>query len=106
MHSYHLDLCETHVAFRTEAGPERVERAREYVEERYGRVKAQGGQYGRDRLMAMLLVSMADDLLELRERSDRTDSRLDELLQSLKENTPGRGGPDEPAGTGAEPLSR
>ena len=90
MHSYHLDLCETHVAFRTEAGPERVERAREYVEERYGRVKAQGGQYGRDRLMAMLLVSMADDLLELRERNSRADSRLDELLQSLKENTPDR----------------
>ena len=38
----------------------------------------------------MLLISMADDLLELRERNSRADSRLDELLQSLKENTPDR----------------
>lgn len=88
MHSYHLDLCDLQVAFRTEAGPERVERAKQYVEERYGRVKAQGGQFGRDRLLVMLLISMADDLLELQERNSRADSRLDELLQNLKENTP------------------
>ena len=88
MHSYQLDLCDLQVAFRTEAGPERVERARQYVEERYGRVKAQGGQFGRDRLLVMLLISMADDLLELQERNSRADSRLDELLQNLKENTP------------------
>ena len=88
MHSYHLDLCDLQVAFRTEAGPERVERARQYVEERYGRVKTQGGQFGRDRLLVMLLISMADDLLELQERNSRADSRLDELLQNLKENTP------------------
>ena len=90
MHSYHLDLCDLQVAFRTEASPERVERARQYGEERYGRVKSQGGQFGRDRLLVMLLISMADDLLELRERNSRADSRLDELLQSLKENTPDR----------------
>ena len=90
MHSYHLDLCDLQVSFRTEASPERVEKARQYVQERYGRVKAQGGQFGRDRLLVMLLISMADDLLELRERNSRADSRLDELLQSLKENTPDR----------------
>lgn len=92
MHSYHLDLCDLQVAFRTEASPERVERARQYVEERYGRVKAQGGQFGRDRLLVMLLISMADDLLELQEQKSRVDSRLDELLQNLKENTPDEAG--------------
>ena len=92
MHSYHLDLCDLQVAFRTEAAPERVEKARQYVEERYGKVKAQGGQFARDRLLVMLLISMADDLLELRERTSWADSRLDELLQSLKENTPEQAG--------------
>ena len=88
MHSYHLDLCDLQVAFRTEADPERVERARKYVEERYSRVKAQGGHFGRDRLLVMLLVGMADDLLELQEQQSRMNTRLDELLQNLKENTP------------------
>lgn len=95
MRSYHLDLCDLQVAFRTEADPERVEKARQYVEERYGRVKAQGGQFGRDRLLVMLLIGMADDLLELRERNSRTDSRLDELLESLKENAPDDRSKDE-----------
>ena len=88
MHSYHLDLCDLQVAFRTEADPERVEKARQYVEEIYGKVKAQGGQFGRDRLLVMLLISMADDLLELQEQKSRMNTRLDELLQNLKENTP------------------
>ena len=87
MHSYHLDLCDLQVAFRTEADPERVEKARQYVEERYGKVKAQGGQFGRDRLLVMLLIGMADDLLELQEQKSRMNTRLDELLQNLKENT-------------------
>lgn len=91
MRSYQVDLCETHVAFRTEADPNRVEKARQYVEERYARVKAHGGQCGRDRLMAMLLLSTADDLLELQERTSLADSRLNELLQSLEEITPGCG---------------
>lgn len=88
MHSYHLDLCDLQVAFRTEADPERVEKARQYVEERYGKVKAQGGQFGRDRLLVMLLIGMADDLLELQEQKSLMNTRLDELLQNLKENTP------------------
>lgn len=88
MHSYHLDLCDLQVAFRTEADPERVEKARQYVEERYGKVKAQGGQFGRDRLLVMLLIGMADDLLELQEQKSRMNTRLDELLQNLKENSP------------------
>ena len=88
MRSYHLDLCDLQVAFRTEAAPDRVEKARQYVEERYGKVKAQGGQFGRDRLLVMLLIGMADDLLELQEQKSRMNTRLDELLQNLKENTP------------------
>lgn len=86
MPSYNLNLCDMQIAFRTEADPARVERARAYVDERYSRIKTQGGQAGRDKLLVMLLFSMADDLLELREKSSWADTRLDELLQCLKEN--------------------
>ena len=87
MQSYHLTLCDLQVAFRTEASAQRVEKARQYVEERYSRVKAQGGQFARDKLMLMLLISMADDLLELQEKTAMIDSRMDELLQHLEEKT-------------------
>lgn len=95
MPSYNLNLCDMQIAFRTEADPERVERARAYVDERYSRVKMHGGQAGRDKLLVMLLFSMADDLLELQEKRSIADSRLDALLQCLKENEqPGTDGQD------------
>ena len=86
MNSYQLDVCDLKLAFRTAAGPERVERARSYVDELYEQVKVHGGALGRERLLAMLLVGLADDLLQLREQHSKADGRLDELLQSLKES--------------------
>lgn len=94
MQSYHLTLCDLQVAFRTEASAHRVEKAKRYVEERYSRVKAQGGQFARDKLMLMLLISMADDLLELQEKTAMIDSRMDELLQHLEEKTQAENEPE------------
>lgn len=85
MHSYQLDVCDLKVGFRTEAEPERVERARSYVDELYTQLKGQGGTLNRDRLLAILLIGLADDVLQLRDQHSRADSRLDELLQSLKD---------------------
>ena len=89
MHSYQLELCDLRVAFRTEAGPERVERARKYVDELYGQVKEQGGQLGRDRLLTILLIGLADDVLQIRDQHSKADDRLDELLKCLKESGTG-----------------
>ena len=94
MQSYHLTLCDLQVAFRTEASAQRVEKARRYVEERYSKVKAQGGQFARERLLLMLLISMADDLLELQEKSAAIDSRMAELLQHLEEKTQAENEPE------------
>lgn len=89
MHSYQLELCDLRVAFRTEAGPERVERARRYVDELYTQIKAQGGQLGKDRLLTILLIGLADDVLQLRDQHSKADDRLEELLRCLKENGSG-----------------
>ena len=89
MHSYQLELCDLRVAFRTEAGPERVERARKYVDELYSQIRGQGGQLGRDRLLTILLIGLADDLLQMKEQHSKADDRLDELLNSLKESGTG-----------------
>lgn len=88
MNSYQLDVCDLKVAFRTAAGAERVEHARKYVDDLYAQMKAHGSSLGRDRLLVMLLIGLADDFLQLREQRSRTDDRLDELLQSLKDSGP------------------
>ena len=85
MHSYHLDIFDLKVSFRAEAGPERVERAKAYVEKLYDQMKAQGGPLARDRLLTILLIGIADDLLQLRDQTGQTENTIDRLLRSLKE---------------------
>ena len=73
-----------------------VERARCYVDEIYAQMKAYGGPLGKDKVLVMMLISLADDFLQLREQHSRADGRLDELLQSLKESGMGSEGDEMP----------
>ena len=86
MHSYHLNICDVQLDIRTEADAERMERARQYVDDWYGRLKAQGGQIIRERLLIMMLISMADDLLQQKDINNREESAVDRLLQRLEEH--------------------
>ena len=83
MESYQLDVCDLKLAVRTAAGPERVERARHYVDEIYAQMKAYGGPLGKDKVLVMMLISLADDFLQLREKHNWADGRLDELLRAF-----------------------
>jgi cell division protein ZapA len=96
MESYQLDVCELKLAFRTAAGPERVERARSYVDSLYAQMKAYGGPLGKDKVLVMLLISLADDFLQLRDQHNKVDDSLDKLLQSLKERGMDSGSDDMP----------
>ena len=88
MHSYHLEFLDgLQVSFRTEASAERVARAQAYVEKLYDQMAAQEIAGSRkDRLLAVLLIGTADDLLQLRENIDRMEKRLDVILQKVKED--------------------
>ncbi len=94
MRSYQLNVCEMQLPIRADADPERIERARQYVDDCYSRMKANGGQVSRERLLAMLLISMADDLLLLKEQNSRENSAIEEILQRVEEK--GFGGSSMP----------
>ena len=85
MRSYQLNVCEMQLPIRADADPERIERARQYVDDCYSSMKANGGQVSRERLLAMLLISMADDLLLLKEQNSRENSVIEEILQRVEE---------------------
>lgn len=86
MHSYHLNVFELEVSFKTEADPTRVENACAYVENLYGDLKLHGNHLGRDRLLTILILGIADDLLQLKQRAAETDKRLAALLQRIEKN--------------------
>ncbi len=85
MHSYHLDFFDLKISFQAEASPERVERAKAYVEKLYNQMKTLGGSLGKERLLAICLIGIADDFLQLKEKTSQTEHTIDKLLRSLKD---------------------
>jgi hypothetical protein len=59
-------------------------------------MKAYGGPLGKDKVLVMLLISLADDFLQLRDQHSQVDDSLDKLLQSLKESGMDSGSDDMP----------
>ena len=81
----------TGLSFRTDAGKERVMQALDYAGGLYDELKVHGGSLSRDRLLAILLIGITDDLLQQREACARNEDRLSELLDSLDELLSGHG---------------
>lgn len=83
MNSYQLDMCELHIAFKTEASAERVEQARAYVDTLYKDFKVSGSLLGKERILAILLIGIADEMLQLRNDHASAEARMEELLRDL-----------------------
>ena len=83
MHSFQLNVLGMDISFRTDADSVRIERAQDFVEKQYERLKNQGGQFGREKLLT-LLVGVADDLLQTQQQLDGVETRLANLLELIE----------------------
>lgn len=83
MQTYNLNIFELEVSFKTEAEPERVEKACAYAETLYEALKLHGSHLGRDRLLSILVLGIADDLLQLKQQTAERDERLKALLEFI-----------------------
>jgi cell division protein ZapA len=84
MHSHTLDVLGLELSFKAEADPRRIERARDLLDERYGRLARHGGLLSKEKLLAFLALSLADDVLLMQEERGSTDKRLRELLGNIE----------------------
>ena len=80
MQTYNLNIFGLEVSFKTEAEPERVQKACAYAETLYEALKLHGSHLGRDRLLTILILGITDDLLQLKQQTALRDSRLKALL--------------------------
>ena len=62
----------------------RIERAQAFVEKQYERLKNQGGQFGREKLLTLLVLGVADDLLQTQQQLDGVETRLANLLELIE----------------------
>lgn len=84
MHSHTLAVLGLELSFKAEADPRRIERARALLDERYTRLAQHGGQLSKEKLLAFLALSLADDILLMQEERSETDKRLRNLLGNIE----------------------
>ena len=84
MRRYKLNVFDLDVSFMTEADPVRVDKACAYAQEIYEGLKLHGNHLGRDRLLAIMILGIVDDLLQLKQHETDKNQRLADLLQSIE----------------------
>lgn len=85
MRSFQLTILGMEVSFRAKADELRIQRAKAFVEEQYGRLKRHGGEISREKLLTLLVLGIADDLLESQQQMHDVRTRVSNLLQSIEE---------------------
>ncbi len=89
MQEYILNAFDlVNVSFRTEAGNDRVTKAQEYAQKLYEELKVHGGNLTRDRLLAILLLGITDDLLQQKIKVDTINTNLLTLLKKIDDSIP------------------
>lgn len=84
MHNHTLEVLGLELSFRAEADPARIERARALLNERYARLARHGGALSKEKLLAFLALSLADDVLLLQEEQGRAEKRIEDILANLE----------------------
>lgn len=84
MHNHTLLVMDLELSFKSEAEPERIKRACTVIEERYARLLRNGGMVSKEKLLAFLALSLADDVVQLLEEQSRTNKRLQEFLGNIE----------------------
>ena len=83
MPSYNLSIVDIDMSFKTDAEPERVNSAKELVEQRYNMLKAGGKTLGKEKLLAFVALGLADDVLMSNQRLDDLQKRVGALLTKI-----------------------
>jgi len=83
MPSYSLSILGFELSFKTDAQPERVNSAKELVEQRYNMLKAGGKTLGKEKLLAFVALGLADDVLMSNQQLEDLQSRAGKLLTKI-----------------------
>jgi len=89
MRRFNLTVLGLDISFRAEADLGRVENAKALVEERFERLKFNGGRtsggrgMSKEALLTFLVLGLADDLLQSHDQLANVQNRIDALLTKI-----------------------
>ena len=83
MPRYTVSLLGMELSFKTDAEPDRVNAARELVEQRYNQLHAGGKSLGKEKLLAFVALGLADDVIISNQQLDALNARIGDLLTKI-----------------------
>ena len=84
MPRYTITVNGLDLSFKTDADEKRIQSAQALLEERFSELSREGRYISREKLLTLLALGIADDLLELRQRLEGLEARMQELLERQK----------------------
>ena len=84
MQSHSINVLGLELSFKLDVDPVRIGRASALLDERYAKLARHGGALSKEKLLAFLALSLADDVLLLQDEKAVADEKMRELLGTLK----------------------
>ncbi|MCF8037865.1 MAG: cell division protein ZapA [Desulfohalobiaceae bacterium] len=87
MASYRLNLLGQEVSFKTNADDERIREAERLIKDRYDGLNDRGSRLSNEKLLILVALSLADELIQTNQRLGSTEEKIDQLLQVIDDAT-------------------
>ena len=78
-----MSLLGQEVSFKTNADDARIREAERLIRDRYNRLNDRGSRLSNEKLLILVALSLADELIQASERLGNTEKRIDQLLQEI-----------------------
>lgn len=85
MPSYTLSVLDLDVSFKAQADHERVQAAKELLEDRYKELTQHGRRLSKEKLLTFLALGLADDLLQYMQRLEELEERLTGIATKIEQ---------------------
>lgn len=86
MQNYNLDVLGLDLTFKANADPDRLEQARQTLENRFAILKQHGRHLSKEKLLTFLALALADDLIETQELQEDTEKRVQKIMTLIDDS--------------------
>lgn len=86
MQNYSLDVLGLELSFKADADPQRLELARQMLENRFAILREHGRHLSKEKLLTFLALALADDLIETQEAQEDTGKRVQKIMTLIDDS--------------------
>lgn len=72
------------LSFKLDANPVRIERAKALLDSRYDKLAQHGAMVSKEKLLAFLALSLADDVILMQDEKSEEDKKMRKLLGAME----------------------